>query len=530
MTTVAQLDVIITAQTAGLLSGMNQARATTSQFTKQIDDGSKGMQKFGIFAKEAGNELGAGVGRGAIQAGNALREAVVAFGATVVQIKAQTAATGALATAQAIAITSTRALSAAMAALGGPIGLAIIGTLTIIEKLHGSVEKSVQKETDALERNMKVQEKMADHIRSSAAARRGLAEDVERATRELAAFAAGGERGLQMERDRAEAFDRAREMWLKQTGAVAGTSKAIMQADAQFQAILKTTTLLVTQQRALVTAVDASKDAMKKAEDAAEEYAKKLKLVLNDPWVGSSQASAGTSFRSDLAGAIEELPPIAERARVEMKRTWGDMVHDFVSAFIDVGKGLRDGLRNVLQQVGDFFGVDLAKVFGTAFGTALGPILGTLLSSLASKIGDWVRDIGREIGDFASDISRRLFGSRGGGIDTGPGSDIQVRDTNVKDGMFGSGDADPNRKNVDKLPRGDSGNVERLNTITSRAATATIEQENRLIGIQSTALVVLRQSRDLLARLASGGVPVISRMDGDANRSRLVGGDALVPA
>ena len=225
--------------------------------------------------------------------------------------------------------------------------------------------------------------------------------------------------------------------------------------------------------------------------------------------------------------AAKDIAASAKR----ISKSFGDSVDESVDAVQRLFVKVKSTLERLVKGIGDWFGKSFGNVVGTAIGTALGPVL----SQLANQLTSW-------LGDVASSVLGFLSG-------TGDHTLAELREFRQRlPQTFGG--LQPPRFNpafggeqtlsgTVPNPKGDKGGgsitstndgIERVNTITSRAATATVQQEERLIAIEQTSLVVLRQMRDLLTTLATGGVQITNRMEADANRSRLLGGDALVGA
>lgn len=255
------------------------------------------------------------------------------------------------------------------------------------------------------------------------------------------------------------------------------------------------------------TVVDATAASMRKAAAVAEEYAKHIDhLAIADlPMVGGS---VGERL---LTSAIDELPPL-EEWRADVSRNWTDSVKDFIDGFVNIGEQISDKLKGVAQEVGGWFGNMFGSLAGTSFAAAFGPIVNELLGSLFDSLTNITTKPG-----FGWEL-----------VGTTPSGAPIFKQVPLDDGSGGLSGRDDSFLSKTGPKTDGTAAMDRITTVTSHAATATLQQENRLIGLVSTLLSVEREGNNIL-RAILGQRPVFENTANDrSNLSTFLAGDAIV--
>lgn len=200
-----------------------------------IGEADKQMGHLFTATQHVGNELGGGFHSGIIRAGKGVAEVAAGVQAYVKAAMAAAGATTVLASAQTIALATTRALGAAMAAVGGPIGVALIAALLAMDKITGSLEQKTKDLEDAYERIRDSTQKVYEQLVAGEVGWNNTIRAIFNAEKQLEAYRRGGERSLDTERDRQKAFSAARAQWEGIPGNLKQASDAALLADASFR-------------------------------------------------------------------------------------------------------------------------------------------------------------------------------------------------------------------------------------------------------------------------------------------------------
>lgn len=204
MTTVGRVAVELTAETQSLDAGFKHADQTIAGFSSKWKSATSGLivpaafaqdlpnaakknaaefEKFGRFAQNAGNQLGLGLGGGAIQAGRALSEGMTALrGFTA----GATAAAGA-----------TNVLKGALAFIGGPIGLGVIAVILAMTKGMDALIASQEKEIERLEQIGEAADEATKRLKAFNAARAAGNSELGDLEGQASAARTGGKSGLE---------------------------------------------------------------------------------------------------------------------------------------------------------------------------------------------------------------------------------------------------------------------------------------------------------------------------------------------
>lgn len=507
------------------------------------------MRTFTQLTKEAAVNTGV-LGRQGFLLANVIGESVERFGELRKAQVATAAATGAT-------VTTMTTLKAAIASINPVMGILLAGmaAYTITSKLMGD---NTDELVEAAERNIQKQEKLTEILRkqnqewiameraaSNAEARLrnvlGGGNDREFAAR-LAIFdramesarqaRAAGRNPEQVE----EAAARTHNFLLREFNAskdleAFNERQGRLRAEKERLEELKAALLggaaaVETLRRARVLSQDAPKmvteDEVRRLQ-ATVTYLEQLKRA-SAPIEGQNVVSAPLQLiKSDIA----ELPEL-KAGIMEIRRTWMQTVGDSLIAFADGFNEVIDTVHDsFVNMIADIFGTKVATNFANAIGSALAPVLtsvfGSILTSVASDFWGWLSGTGDHTLGELLDATRF---NRFGGL---AGQRHRFRLSNLPstgDDLIGRQDADPFAKG------GDKGVVPGApDTITTRfGAGASIEQANRLIGLTGTMVALLRRIDTSTAKMANGGVQLSRDMNDAANRSRYLGGDALVSA
>lgn len=201
------------------------------------DDTKKATNEFGNLAKavnHVGNEFGLGLNRGLVNAAKGLNESAEAAVAYIVKMKAAAGATSLLATAQTVAAAAGRALSGVLAAFGGPIGVALIGGLLLLEKVTSGLAESAQKAADAYDEVHKNTQKVYDQLVAQNIGWANVARSITNATNALDAYRRGGQPALDREKQWQEAIGRTRAQYEALVPSAKKLSDAELMLDATF--------------------------------------------------------------------------------------------------------------------------------------------------------------------------------------------------------------------------------------------------------------------------------------------------------
>lgn len=285
--------------------------------TPNLAASTEGLEQLGRAAQAVGVQFG-GVGQGLAMAGRAAGEGVAALRAYMTQAEATARASGALTATQARLAAVSKVANAAMSFFGGPVGLAVIGSILAAKAAWDFFVRSQERAVEAAEKNIEVQTRLADQLRSQTAARLDFERANASALANLEAFRRGGESELRAQQDRDRAFTEARRVFLERTGTNKNISDELLRQQTFFQTILRQTETRIARERTLADAVEANRKAEegRKAAIAAEVDAQRDYAVLTGR-LTESQRAINELREQYVANLIAANVPAALRNKLE---------------------------------------------------------------------------------------------------------------------------------------------------------------------------------------------------------------------
>lgn len=214
--------------------GANDAANVVESGMKKADEQ---MGKLAKATQNVGNQLGLGLRGGMIAAGKGIAEVATGVEAYVRSQIAAAGATTLLARAQVVATATSRALGAAMAAVGGPVGLALIAALLTLDKITGGLEKKNKALEDSYQAVYEATQKQYEQMVAGEVAWLNAGRSITDAAVQLDAYRRGGERALEVTRQEQAALAQARAQWEAVPGNLKQASDAAYLAIPAFQAL-----------------------------------------------------------------------------------------------------------------------------------------------------------------------------------------------------------------------------------------------------------------------------------------------------